>query len=176
MGSLGSSRWHGHSKATTVEECTKLGIGDVILETGHRGTLTWTRGERKIASIGYGIESRGSGLSLVLRYRWGDREDIDLPIRLESSPMRFGGERWWMRCPLARREVPCGRRVAKVYLAPFSKYFGCRTCHRLTYRSVQEHDKRVDALRRNPDLMRRMLDTKADTSIVDLILAMKAFR
>jgi hypothetical protein len=40
--------------------------------------------------------------------------------------------------------------VRKLYLPPDGRYFGCRHCYRLTYRSVQEHDKRVDALIRNP--------------------------
>ena len=44
--------------------------------------------------------------------------------------------------------VKCARRVAKLFQPPHSPYFGCRFCHRLTYRSRQGHDKRVTALLR----------------------------
>jgi pyruvate-formate lyase-activating enzyme len=40
--------------------------------------------------------------------------------------------------------------VAKLYLPPGSRYFGCRHCHNLTYQSCKEHDKRVDALAKLP--------------------------
>src|SRR5262249_18413085 len=48
--------------------------------------------------------------------------------------------------PLCRNGVGCGRRVRKLYLS--GKYFGCRHCHNLTYRSQQESDSRVYALAR----------------------------
>ncbi len=35
-------------------------------------------------------------------------------------------------------------------MPPGGRYFGCRICYNLTYRSCQEHDKRVDALLKLP--------------------------
>lgn len=75
---------------------------------------------------------------LILRYRWQDREDIQLPVRFDVTPTQFGGERPWFICPLVVREVPCGRRCTKLYLPPGARYFGCRRCHDLTYASSQE--------------------------------------
>lgn len=49
-------------------------------------------------------------------------------------------------------DAPCGRRVGKLYLPPGKDYFRCRVCHNLTYSSVKEHDKRVDALHREQPL------------------------
>jgi len=40
----------------------------------------------------------------------------------------------------------CRRRVAKLYLPPGGKCFGCRHCYNRTYESCKEHDKRVDVL------------------------------
>ena len=69
----------------------------------------------------------------------------------------------------------CNRRVAKLYLPPGGRYFGCRHCYRLTYRSVQEHDKRVDALRRNPAALNTILaDPAAHLLSGRALLAIKA--
>jgi hypothetical protein len=54
--------------------------------------------------------------------------------------------RWWFVCPLSRNGIACHRRVRKLYLS--GRYFGCRHCHRLTYRSSQESDSRVYKLAR----------------------------
>ncbi len=100
---------------------------------------------------------------------------MELPIRLETTPLHFGGHRWWGICPLVVNNVPCNRRVGKLYLPPGDRYFGCRHCHRLTYRSAQEHDKRVDALRRNPMVLNAiMADPAAHLRSGRALLAIKA--
>ena len=69
----------------------------------------------------------------------------------------------------------CNRRVAKLYLPPGGRYFGCRLCHGLTYKSAQEHDKRVDALRRNPAALNAILaDPSAHLRSGRAMLAIKA--
>ena len=52
-----------------------------------------------------------------------------------------------MYAELVRNNVACGRRVRKLYLS--GRYFGCRHCHNLTYRSRQESDSRVYAALRD---------------------------
>src|SRR5205823_10573823 len=76
--------------------------------------------------------------TVTLHYRWRDTEDVRIPVRLETTPTQFGGRRWWFTCPLVVRGVPCCRRVGKLYLPPGARYFGCRKCHDLSYRSSQE--------------------------------------
>ncbi|MBN9122903.1 MAG: hypothetical protein J0I06_27820 [Planctomycetes bacterium] len=71
---------------------------------------------------------------------------LDYSVRLVTTGCHLGGVRWWFVCPLVRDNVACGRRVRKLYLC--GQYFGCRTCHNLTYRSRQESDARVYALAR----------------------------
>jgi hypothetical protein len=82
-------------------------------------------------------------------------EAIAYPVRLVTTRPHYGGARWWFLCPLRRGTMPCGRRVRKLYRA--SRYFGCRGCHDLTYRSRQEHDARVSQLMRNPEAIRHLL-------------------
>ena len=99
---------------------------------------------------------------------------MELPIRLEQQPMRFGGSRWWGRCPLQVNGRPCNRRVGKLYSPSRAAYFGCRICFELTYESAQGHDKRVDALRRNPEALERIMGNLRSAAPRDLLLALKA--
>jgi hypothetical protein len=99
---------------------------------------------------------------------------MELAVSLEGLPLHFGGRRWWGICPLVGNGQACNRRVGKLYLPPGGRYFGCRQCYRLTYRSVQEHDKRVDALRRSPDALAALVKDPQAASARDLILALKA--
>jgi hypothetical protein len=66
--------------------------------------------------------------------------------------------------------------MGKLYLPPGGRYFGCRHCYGLTYRSCQEHDKRVDALRRNPEALEALLDDPKALNMSQLLLALKAIR
>ena len=104
-------------------------------------------------------------------YRVGQPgEDLDYPVRLVTTRCHLGGARWWFVCPLARDGAVCGRRVRKLYLR--HRYFGCRHCHDLTYKSCQESDGRVyAALRGGLDLGR--FDRPDRMSITQLGLALK---
>jgi hypothetical protein len=99
-------------------------------------------------------------------------EPYDYRVLLTTTRPRFGGLRWWFVCPLVVRGYACERRVGKLYLPPGSRYFGCRHCHELTYRSAQEHDKRVNFLRRNPAALGMLLAGEPD--LARLGLALKA--
>jgi hypothetical protein len=185
MGGPFSGRWQGHTKADAVEDCLTLDLGQLAREKrftpGDKGTLRWLRGERETASICYTVRPPGDGLVLVLSYRCtppggAAGVDVEMAVALEALPLRFGGVRWWGRCPLVLNGRPCGRRVLKLYLAPGARYFGCRRCYGLTYRSAQEHDKRVDALRRDPDALAALVNDPAAASALNLILALKALR
>jgi hypothetical protein len=146
MGSSGSGRWGYHRKATIVEVCRVLDLGKIARKgefvPWYTGSVSWSRGEEVVASIGYTVRPAGGRLILQLSYRWtraGEAgEDVELPIRLETTPLHFGGCRWWGICPLIVSGVACNRRSGKLYLPPGAKYFGCRECHDLTYRSCQE--------------------------------------
>jgi hypothetical protein len=98
-----------------------------------------------------------------------------LPQRLATVQLNIGFRRLGPRQDaLVVSGSPCYRRVGKLYLPPGGRYFGCRHCYDLTYTSCQEHDKRVDALRRNPELLAAILVNPDAALDSKLILALKA--
>ncbi|HJN09780.1 MAG: hypothetical protein QGG09_12815 [Pirellulaceae bacterium] len=139
MGGIGSENWYRFTKKSTVEESLTVAMRDFRSRRFWRssGTLTWSWAAGNASSVGYRV-TWGCAPTITLHYRWRDNEDIEIPIRLQTTPTQFGGERWWFTCPLIVSGVACNRRVGKLHLAPGARYFGCRKCHELTYRSSQE--------------------------------------
>lgn len=80
------------------------------------------------------------GSWVTVNYEWRG-EQVAQEILLDWTPCNYGGLRPWFIC------MTCGRRVAKIYLG--GKYFACRLCLDLTYRSCQESDKRFRRCLRN---------------------------
>ena len=140
MGGLGSGDWCRLSKRVTVEGSLSLGVGDFRggFKPYSAGTFTWTRAGTVTGSISYSVNRDTTPPTVELRYRWRDQEDIQLPIRLQTTRPTFGGHRWWFTCPLIVSGVACNRRVGKLYLPPGARYFGCRRCYSLSYESCQE--------------------------------------
>lgn len=184
---MGSGRWGWfHRKKRTVEECRALDLGAILRgrdpTPGLAGTLTWSRRDEVVASVGYVIAgSPGGGLAVRLLYTWTPRippgaapQEVSLDVRLEPGAVPRGRSRWWGRCPLAAGGVPCGRRIGKLYLPPGSMYFGCRHCHRLTYHSRQGHDPRVTRLLRDPEALLRMAEDPRRLPIRQLGLILSA--
>ena len=66
---------------------------------------------------------------------------IGYPVWLTSTRPHFGGRRYWFRCP-GVVAGPCERRCRILYRPHWARHFSCRECHRLTYRSRQQHRNR----------------------------------
>lgn len=114
--------------------------GLLACDVNRTGTLRWGDG----SEVAYQVTTRHARGTLRLLYSSGAPPTAhDYAVRLEAPPCRYG---WWLRCPLSRAGVACGARVRKLYLR--GRWFGCRKCHGLVYRSSQESDSRVDALAR----------------------------
>ena len=156
MGGAGSGNrynWRRRSAKRVVESCLSLDANrwsrEGILKAGlhQAGSLTWTYRDGTKASIGYEVMMTDAhSPRVVLRYRvkasqGSQSESCEYAVELTATVPRFGGTRWWFICPLIVGGRPCGRRVAKLYLPPGGRYFGCRHCHDLTYTSSQESRK-----------------------------------
>jgi hypothetical protein len=158
-------------RKTTTEECFTLDaslfprLGRIPRPgwVNARLPLTWSnRFGEAILSVQYWVESLSSG-AVILHLDVtppGDVQAVDLKVRFETTQPHFGGRRWWFLCPLYRKNMPCERRVRKLYRPPLLWYFGCRSCLDLTYRSVQEHDKRIDELIKHPWKIPALVESK----------------
>lgn len=170
MGGYGSTRWGRHSRKITIENCLTLEIGRLIragIAQDHRCGWEWGGGEAT-RSIGYEWEAGKKGSDLVLRLLYRIRGvdgwvNVDESVIVERTAPNYGGNRYWFRCPLIVNGRACRRRVTKIHLPPGGRFFGCRHCYRLTHQSAQTHDKRVDALRRNSDLLISLRDGLSDS-------------
>lgn len=143
----------------TVEECAASDIG----ELAQKGIFE-TRGIHELGLTGFCaptplkmpfvVERLGEDTERIFfrfRVRNGPFEpgkEVRYAIEIVSEPCRFGGKRRWLRCPLLRDGIACQKQTLKLFLPAGGLYFGCRACYGLTYRSVQEHDRRVDELAR----------------------------
>jgi hypothetical protein len=124
-----------------------------LLEEGtfRSGALHWTdahTGEER-ASLGYEVNATMTGLPPYVRLHYSltrSGENLDYKVLLGTTRPRFGGLRWWFICPLIANGRKCGRRVGKLYLPPGGKYYGCRHCYDLTYRSAQASNSRLTRL------------------------------
>jgi hypothetical protein len=189
MGGAGSGnhyQWWQSSKKEAVEDCLSLDANRWMREGILRanvlasGTWQWTYASGKGFSISYTADTCEPAEPFVrLSYSWvwpssPGPQSADYRVDLTTTSPRFGGLRWWFVCPLLVSGRPCDRRVGKLYLPPGARYFGCRRCHDLTYKSCQEHDGRVSALRRDPALLSALLNNLDAASPGQLILALKA--
>lgn len=188
MGGPGSGNhyhWWRGSKKTVVEDCRELDVNrwvrEGVIRPGAHLTGGWKwsdarTGEEK-SSISYEVCTLDPAAPWVrLIYTViGTQDRFDYRARLTATRLRSGGLRWWFVCPLAVRDVPCGRRAGKLYLPPRGHYFGCRHCHKLTYTSCQQHDPRVSRFRRTPGALAAILQNPEAASLPQLMLALKAF-
>jgi hypothetical protein len=171
-----------------VEDCLSIDANrwtreGILRASAHAvGSWRWTYPSGTGFTVYFDVNTRDlSRPSVRLWYSWvwtatQQQESADYRVNLTTTHLRFGGLRWWFVCPLVVNDRPCNRRVGKLYLPPVARYFGCRHCHELTYRSVQEHDKRVDFLRKHPEAIEALLDTPGGASVTQLGLALRALR
>lgn len=169
-------RWS-WSDRRTVEECKSIDIFWLNRE-GYfcgfvRGSLQWKNALGKVTgSVGIEISVDEDSGENYLRLFYAqtnnftkEKTELDYKVELTTTPCNFGGIRYWFVCPLVVNGRPCRRRVGKLYLPSGGKYFGCRHCYNLTYRSCQEshkYDRLFAEIARDvpgvtPDMVRRIL-------------------
>lgn len=128
-------------KKKTVEACLVLDIkylkdnGAFDSEFPSSGSIQWRSG----ASAGIHIHPYLDGpcdCVLSLTYLVNG-EDVQYDIPVVSTACNYGGRRYWFLCPGVRDGIDCATRVGKLYLPGNGKYFLCRHCYDLTYKSRQ---------------------------------------
>jgi hypothetical protein len=142
MGGYGSGRRGGKHVA---ENCRSLDANKMhragCLRGGYAGGWEWTRDGQSVASIRFASTSERLTLDYRYRINGGDWQDVTQPVPINWEPCRYGGQRAYFLCPGVVGGRYCGRRVVKLYMG--NKYFLCRHCYRLAYRSqnLADHDR-----------------------------------
>ncbi len=160
MGGLGSGRFGQRAKKDLAKDSIVLNLADLLRhglnpELPCSGTILSLNPVTRatIGSYEFTLTIEAGEPIFRLRYFVGSegmQENVDLSMPLVTSRPNFGGVRWWFLCPLTVDGKPCRRRVSKLYLPYARSLFGCRNCHRLTYQSVQTHDKRLKIIKEDP--------------------------
>jgi hypothetical protein len=152
---MGRPSW---TQRLTIEECISLSAREFVRfrRYAYLGlistVLNWAEGDNKQEIQCMLKWSQGQ---IVLHMSVGYLTQV---VSTTTTACRFGGTRLWFLCPGIHN--PCGRRCVSLFLPPRGNAFACRLCHNLTYRSSQEHDKRIDRLMRNPELLSVMLGSR----------------
>jgi len=146
-------RWS-WSNRNTVEDCLSIDIFWLNQHKylyGHRGgRLEWRNSRGYLTgtiSVEVKIDDDDSNKNYI-RFMYSrtsrfsdEKEDFDYKAGITKTRCNYGGFRYWFICPLVTNSQVCDRRVAKLYLPPGGKYFGCRHCYNLTYTSCKESHK-----------------------------------
>ena len=139
----------GRNRKYLVDECLKLFLRKLfnpsMVQQKVSGSITWRSQNAITSSVNFAIRENTIEIAYIVNGAINIRDSI--PFCVRSNEVR---ETIYM-CPR------CGRYVHKLYLPPFARYFRCANCHRLTYRSKQQHDKRIDALKRDPKALANTL-------------------
>ena len=123
----------------TVEECRELSIGTFreLFHANAAERLIWKKNDAVVMAANFTLTWDTTPL-IGLTYFMPDNSLVEFFVELKATTQRLGGERWWFVCPLIVRGVPCNRRVSTLFMPPGSKFFGCRHCLNLSYRSKQK--------------------------------------
>jgi hypothetical protein len=131
-----------------VEDCLTFSVFDLkrlydlSRPTGLQRHAFWKNQSGETTSnINYTVleDFRGVEFSYTIKSRFGEEEEEQIKYRipLVTTPCNYGGQRYWFICPWYAGGIYCGRRVAKLYLPSGDKYFACRHCYDLSYKSRQ---------------------------------------
>lgn len=115
-----------------------------LISSGWRSWGWWCNGER-YASLNYYLDLENK--SLQLSYNWREKP-IQQTIGLTTTPMHFGGKRWWFICPHT------GLRCGFLFSPVGQPYFASRKSFGLVYKSQRE-DLWYRLLRRSQKLENR---------------------
>jgi hypothetical protein len=144
MGGMGSGRIGGFGSATT-NDLQKIDLAwmrrEGILKPGCSGSMTWSRGGHRTAEIRYEVRHHGLRVYYRVTPYAGAPFTVDETIPFAFSAQPFGGQKTWFSCPA------CRRRASTLF---GGRYFRCRRCHGLKFKSQYEapYDRAIERANR----------------------------
>jgi hypothetical protein len=130
--------------ALTIDLATPVVAQAIAPNVRRGGSWRWSRDGEEFASVGFSVTTGDYTGTLTLNYSVADRDtderrNVTCVIRLSTTPMGFGGLRWWMHCPYTQR------RARKLYkFGPIEQF-----CHRTAVRPLPTYaSQRVSGVAR----------------------------
>ncbi len=164
MGGRNSGKWERYWKKNTVEESRSFKMSDFhcFLYRDCNGAYSATVGRFEFSGT-FVVKWNPSTPIVEFRYGWKGDKSVETRFRLQSTPTNFDGIRWWFVCPLSTNGIPCNRRVSALYLPHGARFFGCRTCHNLTYQSSRDRQaEKREYLRELLENINRLMESRKD--------------
>jgi hypothetical protein len=163
MGGSGSG-WH-RGRKIAVENCIVLDSAEMaarcfdLPDDALRSRKVHGISPTGLHFMTMGTERKNPAVRINSLAGYGSELILEQMIRFLSAGSHVYDLRWWFSCP------QCGRRVRKLYLPrkPESK-FACRNCHKLTYRTVQRHQKI-----RVPAILAKLLNSGQSDEIMQIL-------
>jgi hypothetical protein len=164
MGGSGSG-WH-RGRKIAVENCIVLDSVEMAVrcfdlpDDALRSRNVHGMSPTGLHFMAMGTERKNPAVRINSLAGYGSDLILEQVIRFVSSGPHVDDLRWWFSCP------QCGRRVRKLYLPrrPLHSKFACRNCHKLTYRSVQQHQKV-----RVPAILAKLLNSHQSDEIMQIL-------
>jgi len=122
-------------------------------------------------SIAFRVRKGWADLASRIELAWRFHGSCGVEHAKQSIEIKYrrplvGGRRPYFVCGV------CGEYAVKMYLV--GPLFACKKCQGLTYRSVKEHDSRVDRLKKAPQRVAGILSGAIPASETEYHLALKA--
>lgn len=153
------------NRRASVEESAALGILDLerlgVFYAPSPLTITLPPTSLPV-EVGIVVDQDGvpDPSTLRLRYRLpevdGTLSEYSMTVGVDTTPIGSEGGRKWLLCP----RMGCGQRCRKLYLAPKTVLFACRTCRALTYESRRLSGTRIYEGVTRPQKTLRMVEKR----------------
>lgn len=139
--------WHpAIENACVLDLLRVLGKPPIRTQTIYYGSLTWSRGGEEVYSLRYQAD---------LHDYWGRLDLTDdsgtYGISLGTTPLHFGGRRWWMHCPYT------SSRALKLYRYSGMAKFAHRTAFRPLPTYASQRVSGIDRIQQRRWALRRRL-------------------
>jgi len=127
-----------------TDEYCSIRIGDWkrrgLLTPGQQFNWQWRQNGEPVGNIHIATEVDQIKVGYTCPDTNNQSQCHEYPIKLQTSVLARGGIRYWLTCP------GCARRMSILYFG--GKYFACRICYKLNYRSQRASftDKHFDRL------------------------------
>ena len=147
----------------TVDDCLIISMKDLkelgFLIFRYRGSISWKRGEKVLASVWVEIQMDTQPFFMKLKYSFTKRnqkesEKMEYQIPIESIPSNLGkGHRYYFRCP------ETDKRCTKLYKPPGESIFAHREHWEGLFYSSQIQSKQWRKVNRFFDQYKKNNDT-----------------